>query len=1191
MNRIAKIVVCFFAVILFACAFRVTAEAALVTGTCGSGLSWSYENETLRIYGNGRMNDYSSSGPWSHYESIKNVIIEEGVTYIGAQAFYEMASIKTVTLPDTLTEIGYAAFCWCENLESIDIPGSVKVIGENAFWCCLDLTEVTFHEGLVEIKDEAFVDCRLITRIEFPESLEKIGYWAFGSCSDLTYVSMPGVKDLGPSCFSACTKLRTVKLGKELEDIKSSTFANCYELFNITIPGSVDSIEDTAFYLCSALGKVKFAGSLPEISDSAFLNATGTITYPECNTEWEYALGNNYCGTLSWQPYSVDGHVYSETVVEPTCLRWGYTCNTCTDCDEYYMDEYYSALGHSWDGGTTSGSITSYVCQRCGLVRNEYNISGSCGSGTRWELDTEEGILYISGTGSISNKSGYEKYKDSIIHVVIEPGVTMIGAEAFFEFGNIESIEIPETVTYIGESAFVWCEKLKEVIVPEGVAHIYNSTFWGCQSMETLVLPSTLKSIGEEVFYKCDSLKYLYIPDSVTSVGELAFWYCRGLEEVNIPKGLKELSKDMFTTCTSLKKVTIPYGIEVIGEDAFDGCSSLSEIVIPDSVHTINDTAFWGCTSLKKIVIPGSLMNFGYMVFGNCTKLSEIKFTGNPPAFDGEAFKNLSTKVLYRSGNSAWTSSVRQQYGGSITWKSYSEYDGTHSYSSSVKVPTCTQWGYTKYTCSSCDEYYMANYTEATGHDWELSVEGSTISTYICNNCGETKEVRELSGSCGSNLRWRLNTEEGILRISGTGNMSSMGRDSQPWSSYKDCITKVIIESGATSIGSYAFYEHPNLVSVEVPSTIRSIGLGAFAWSELLESITIPEGVTSIPEDCFWACTGLKTINLPSTIKTIGQGAFYYTAISSIYLADGITDIGEDAFWYCKNLGSVTIPKNVKILRETVFSSCENLKSVKLHDDITEIQRSAFSHCGKLTSIVLPKKLEIIGVNSFVNTGISKITIPENVSRIDGYVFGESLYEVHFLGNAPEMDAKAFNGLYLTAYYPENSPSWTSEVRTNYGGTISWRAEECRHLLIRDTITEPLCDDEGYTEHTCEVCGYYYYDTYTAALGHTFTDWYVYTDPEGIEPSEERRDCERCDYYESRPLPGENPVFGDINLDGNVDVMDAYYARLVAAKLVVPTEEQLLTGDVDGDGKITAVDANYIRKFSAKIIQSFPVEQ
>ena len=71
--------------------------------------------------------------------------------------------------------------------------------------------------------------------------------------------------------------------------------------------------------------------------------------------------------------------------------------------------------------------------------------------------------------------------------------------------------------------------------------------------------------------------------------------------------------------------------------------------------------------------------------------------------------------------------------------------------------------------------------------------------------------------------------------------------------------------------------------------------------------------------------------------------------------------------------------------------------------------------------------------------------------------------------------------------------------------------------------------------------------------------------------------------------PEENIVFGDSDGNGNVDVMDAYFARLVAAKLVKPTEEQLAFCDVDSDGKITAIDANLIRKYALGIIDELPI--
>ena len=142
-----------------------------------------------------------------------------------------------------------------------------------------------------------------------------------------------------------------------------------------------------------------------------------------------------------------------------------------------------------------------------------------------------------------------------------------------------------------------------------------------------------------------------------------------------------------------------------------------------------------------------------------------------------------------------------------------------------------------------------------------------------------------------------------------------------------------------------------------------------------------------------------------------------------------------------------------------------------------------------------------------------------------------------------------------------------------------------------DKTTKPTCEAKGYVTHTCSLCGYSYKDNYTAALGHNFGEWETVTAPTAENPGEEKRVCSACEMTETRVVPAFGYTLADINIDGAVNVFDAYFARLVAAKLIQPTEKQLKYGDVDGDGRITALDANIIRKFAAKIITELPVAQ
>ncbi len=1121
------------------------ADSNIATGSCGA-LKWKLDSQgVLTVYGSGAMKDYSSSSsPWKTYaENITSIVIEAGATSIGSYAFYELEYVKTVSIPNTVISIGDYSFYGCESIETVEIPGSVTVIGKKAFSNC-DMTSVKFSEGLKQIKEDAFSFCGMLSEVTLPDSLEIIEYYAFGQCHRLVSANLPkNILVLEKSVFSACTALETVTLGNNLQTISRSAFAHCYKLKNITIPGSVQYIDETAFAGCTELGTVKFTGAPPEMAYNVFNAAVATVKYPDTISAWESLRGSSFGGKLDYTSYSVAGHNYEDTVVPPTCTLRGYTRRTCTDagCGEVYMDYYVDALGHAWDGGTVTGSKTTYTCTRCALTRYEYKASGSCGSGVRWSLDTETGILNITGKGGIVVPDGddlpWGSYVSGIRHVKIEEGITSIGYQSFFECENIESIEIPSTVKSIGEGAFVWCSSLKELVIPEGVTEIKNTTFWGCSSLESLTLPSTLKKIGEEAFYSCRSLGTLVIPNGVTEIGELAFWQCTGLKEITVPPSVTVLSKDIFSSCSKLRTVNLPDTLTEIGEDAFSGCSSLSKINIPASVKSIGDTAFYGCSYLNAITIPGSVEYFGRGVFAGCESLYRISFVGAPPAFHEEAFKNTSSYVRYLDVNKdAWAECKTQKYGGDVKWEEYSLSSG-HNYESTVIPPTCVYRGYTMHACTdkNCSYSYMDSYLQPLGHAWDEGTGNSTKWTYTCTRCSATRDVYTVSGVCGqggSNLRWSLNTDEGVLTISGKGYMKSYSKNSAPWVKYKDSIRHVVIEDGVQSIGSYAFYEHGALESIDMPEKLYSLGLGSFAWCNKLKAIRIPEGVTVIPEDCFWACNEISELILPSTLKKISQDAFYsIRKLESIEIPAGVTSIGEYAFWTCTALKSITIPEGVTVLEKYCFASCSSLQSVTLPDGITEIKRGAFSGCKQLKSMNMPKKLTTIGINAFSNVAIPSVTFYANVKTIDdGAFYGAAVKELHFKGDLPKIDADAFNKVSATAYYPGGNATWTQEARKNYGGTLTWKSElPCAHDYNKD-VTAPTCALDGYTIFDCLKCGYTYKGDVVPATGeHSFTDWYVDIEPTCQYEGYEYRNCTTCTEIEWHTLPMIEHKYEEIN--------------------------------------------------------------
>ena len=128
------------------------------------------------------------------------------------------------------------------------------------------------------------------------------------------------------------------------------------------------------------------------------------------------------------------------------------------------------------------------------------------------------------------------------------------------------------------------------------------------------------------------------------------------------------------------------------------------------------------------------------------------------------------------------------------------------------------------------------------------------------------------SGSCGKNLTWTLDAN-GLLTISGTGEMADYENNPPPWYDQRTSIQSVIIENGVTSIGDFAFYGCNILTSASLPDSVTSIGSYSFSLCRSLISIMIPDGVTRIEEESFSSCYSLTSVTIPDSVTSIGNYA------------------------------------------------------------------------------------------------------------------------------------------------------------------------------------------------------------------------------------------------------------------------------------------------------------------------------
>ena len=172
-------------------------------------------------------------------------------------------------------------------------------------------------------------------------------------------------------------------------------------------------------------------------------------------------------------------------------------------------------------------------------------------------------------------------------------------------------------------------------------------------------------------------------------------------------------------------------------------------------------------------------------------------------------------------------------------------------------------------------------------------------------------------------------------------------------------------------IGEKAFYIHKNIVSITLPTNLKSIEKEAF-WYAKIRHISIPAGVQVIKEFAFGS-SSLTSVQFSEGLISIEKGAFYSCEILSLNFPESLQAIGESAFWGNKAIVSVTIPKGVQNIAEESFFACSKLTSVTFKGTNPPKINLPFNYIDSITRIFVPKgRLEVYkndeGFKKYVNT-------------------------------------------------------------------------------------------------------------------------------------------------------------------------------------------------------------------------------
>jgi len=588
---------------------------------------------------------------FSDMPNLTSVQIADTVTSIGDGAFYRCTKLSNVNIPDSVTSIGRDAFCYCESLETIKIPESVESIGRNAFertkW--LDnmrkedhmliingiLIEATFREKttieipdtVTRINDSAFIMCNRLNSVIIPESVTSIGEEAFSRCLDLTSVTIPeSVTSIGRDAF-----LNTLWLENRLKEdpivvVNGILIVGKACSGEVVIPDSVTSINPYVFEYYENIESVTIPDSVKSIGESAFKECKGlksvTISGAAAIGESAFSGCENLAAVEIPNVTSIGDSAFSHCT-ELRSLTIPASVASLDFGTLYYCDNLESI------------TILNPDCQidyysSAGKTFTVYGYRRS--SAEKYALYHDCPFKDIEGSENTSTLGTSGKCGDDIAWNIDEDGILTISGKG----------EIPELEFYKNN-------EIKKIVIEDGITGIAHHALGNCQSLESVIMADTVTTIENNAFSNCESLGSIEIPVSVTKIGACAFYNCKSLKEITIPDSVKEIEGKILGSCDALETVNLKYK-GIIPESMFSRCKNLKSVVVPETINAIKSDAFFDCENLESITI----LNPDCEIYGQaitiCNKFEsgEAIYSGVICGYTGSTAEKYANKFDYK---------------------------------------------------------------------------------------------------------------------------------------------------------------------------------------------------------------------------------------------------------------------------------------------------------------------------------------------------------------------------------------------------------------------------------------------------------------------------------------------------------------------------------------------------------------
>ncbi|MBQ8291547.1 MAG: leucine-rich repeat protein [Clostridia bacterium] len=878
--------------------------------------------------------------------ALTEIALPNNLTELSVGVFKDCTALQKIELPSGMTSIGNYTFTNCSSLAEIALPENLTSLGSDVFKDCAALTELTIPDGVPTIGSYLFNGCLSLKTLTLGASVGgEIGWGAFWSTPVLERVevssenaSLVGVDGI---VYDKTTKMvwlvpslmqGTVTLWSEMQGFASGNASfdtSKIEKFEIAESNEAYYTYSGVLYnkadmtVCAVPGLLSGTVHIPV----GVTNVTG-FGSRKLITEIIFPEGVQTVGSLSGCT-SLKGLTIPEGVTSIGAL------NDCTSLESITIPKSVTSIGSLY-GLSNLRSVYNYSdisisIDLCGDTNKPMYLSDKVGEVWRYENGltferTADGFLFEkrSGYNYARNLIGYEGDLKELVLPENHRGATY---SVWLKEGKIGDVQKLTVLSGISVEDLRACTALQEIVLLEGLTEIRPYLFDGLTALKKVTLPEGITAIGSCAFRNCTSLTEISLPTSLISIDQWAFYGCTGLTELALPANITAIPYGVFSDCTGLTGITLPANLISIGQSAFYGCSDLQEVTFPESLATIDYEAFYGCSGLTEVVLPDSLTSLGGRTFLECTGLTKVYVGKSLSSFDIWSFGGylkLQTievsaeneyfisyeNVVYKKEdmsvyfvpagirgtvriadgvktvNCMWERGFQDAiFMTELILPDSVETIETHTFSGCTNLRTVTLGE----NVSSIGSYAFPNATSIIYNNSGLTLEEVKAAFY-----GYRKIIMPDGSVCyvnGITEYEYVETADGFFFLNSNGAYTLVD--------YVGTETELTLPKDifgeAYVVGNSAFRGKP-LVSLTVPSTVKSIGSSAFADCDLLTSLTIENGVETLGSGAFWKCTALTEVYLPESVVSLSSAFKDCSSLLSVTVKGKLTTVDYNPF-------------------------------------------------------------------------------------------------------------------------------------------------------------------------------------------------------------------------------------------------------------------------------------------------------